>query len=248
MSNAQAIAPRDEEPAGLPAAASGPVTPAEMLNNAIARGASIEVVEKLMAMHERMEAAAARKAFDEAIAEAKSELSPVVKTREGHNSKYADFAAIAAAVDPVLSKHGLSYRHKSEQTDRINVTCILSHRAGHSEQTTLSGPPDTSGSKNAIQAIGSTLTYLQRYTLLLALGLATAHDDDGKAAGAGETVSDDQIDAIEEEMSAAAAETKAKPEVYRANFLKYMRVENVAQIPAKDFDKALAAIKSTRAK
>ena len=54
---------------------------------------------------------------------------------------------------------------------------------GHSEETTLKAPPDTSGSKNSIQAIGSTVTYLERYTLLAATGMAAAGmDNDGRFA------------------------------------------------------------------
>ena len=86
-------------------------------------------------------------------------------------------------VDPIITSHGLSYRFRTQQNDKINVTCILSHKAGHYEETTLSGPADATGSKNAIQAIGSTLTYLQRYSLVQALGLAAANDDDGKSSG-----------------------------------------------------------------
>jgi hypothetical protein len=160
-----------------------PVTPMEMLNTALTRGADVTVLEKLMGLQERWEANQARKAFDAAIAAAKGEIGPIVRNATGHNEKrYADFAAIARTVDPVLTKYGLTYRFRTEQTDRINVTCILSHKDGHSETTTLAGPPDGSGSKNAIQAIGSTLTYLQRYSLVQMLGLASSNDDDGRAA------------------------------------------------------------------
>lgn len=178
MSN-QAIITMKDEPQSAAV-----VTPLAMLNAALERGADVVTMEKLMALHERWEASQARKAFDAAIAEAKAEIEPVVRNATGHNNKrYADFAAIARAVDPIISRHGLSYRFRTNQTDRISVTCILSHRDGHSEETTLSGPPDASGSKNAIQAIGSTLTYLQRYSLVQALGLAAANDDDGRSAG-----------------------------------------------------------------
>jgi hypothetical protein len=162
---------------------SNAITPMEMLNTALSRGADIGVLEKLMALQERWEASQARKAFDAAIAKAKGEIGPVLRNAKGHNDKrYADFAQIARTVDPVLASHGLTYRFRTEQTDRIHVTCILSHRDGHSETTTLAGPPDGSGSKNAIQAIGSTLTYLQRYSLIQMLGLASSNDDDGKSA------------------------------------------------------------------
>ena len=54
------------------------------------------------------------------------------------------------------------------------MTCVLSHRDGHFEETTLTAGRDDSGKKNAIQQVGSTITYLQRYTLKAALGLAAA--------------------------------------------------------------------------
>lgn len=163
--------------------ASQPITPMEMLNTALTRGADITVLEKLMALQERWEANQARKAFDAAIAEAKGEIGPIVRNAKGHNEKrYADFAAIAGTVDPVLTRHGLTYRFRTEQADRIQVTCILSHKDGHSETTTLAGPADKSGAKNDIQAIGSTLTYLQRYSLIQMLGLATSNDDDGRSS------------------------------------------------------------------
>lgn len=214
------------------------LNPLELLDRALSTGASTESLEKLMVLQERWEKNEARKAFDSAIAEAKAEIKPVVRNRQGHNQKrYADFAAIAMACDPILSKHGLSYRFRSQQTERINVTCVLSHRAGHSEETTLSGPADTSGNKNAIQAIGSTLTYLQRYSLIQALGLAAADDDDGISAGA---ITDDQAN----EIRALVTETKADVD----RFLKYIGAPSISDIPADKFKSAKAALESKRAK
>lgn len=236
MSNVATI----EKPADQPATAN-PITPAEMLNSAIARGASIEVIEKLVAMHERMEQSAARRAFDAAIAEAKAEIEPVAKNREGHqNKRYADLAAIARAVDPILARHGLSYRWRSSQSDRISVTCILSHKAGHSEETSLVGPPDQSGSKNVIQAIGSTLTYLQRYTLVELLGLATAEDDDGRAAGMGDKISDEQRERLDKLIDEVGADAD--------KFLAYLKVDFLADLPARQFDRAVSALEAKRVK
>ncbi len=220
-------------------AANAPLTPMEMLNSAVSNGASIEVLEKLMGLQERWEANQARKAFDNAIAAAKAELGPVEKNRTGHNSKrYADFAAIAKTVDPIISEHGLSYRFRTSQDERIHVTCVLTHREGHSEETTLAGPPDGSGNKNAIQAIGSTLTYLQRYSLMQALGLAASEDDDGVAGGAGEKITDDQ----RSELSDLADEVGAD----KAKFCKYLKVASLADIPAAQFERAKSALEAKR--
>lgn len=222
-------------------ASSGAMTPMDMLSRAVDRGADLDMIEKLMDLQERWETNQARKAFDEAIASAKAEIPPIERTGTGHNSKrYATFAAIARVVDPILSKHGLSYRFKTVQGDRISVTCILSHKSGHFEETTLSGPPDASGSKNAIQAIGSTLTYLQRYSLVQMLGLAAADDDDGKASGDGGYISAEQVEQIEALM--ASTNTAA------ARFCGYMKVESIDLIPAKQFQRALDALNQKKAK
>ena len=167
------------------------MTPMAMVAQAVASGASIETLEKLLALQERFEAGQARKAFDNAVSAAKGEIKPIVKDktvgyegRGGGKTSYTHetLGQIASMIDPILHAHGLSYRFRAEQGEKgISVTCILSHRDGFSEETTLSAGADTSGSKNSIQAIGSTTTYLQRYTLKLALGLATTdRDDDGQ--------------------------------------------------------------------
>lgn len=213
------------------------MTPVDMLSLAVERGASIETLEKLMGLRERYEASQARKAFDEAVADAKAGIQPVLKNREGHNGKrYADFAAIAKAIDPIISQFGLSYRFRTTQTDRINVTCILSHKDGHSEETTLSGPADTTGSKNAIQAIGSTLTYLQRYTLVQALGLAASDDDDGRKAGvAVETITEEQAMLLRELIEATNSDTRG--------VLTYVRASDIESIAADKFDSLVAMLK-----
>ncbi|HXJ59402.1 MAG TPA: ERF family protein [Verrucomicrobiae bacterium] len=217
-----------------------PVTPMDMLNRAVSSGADIDMIEKLMNLQERWEASQARKAFDEAVAAAKKEIPPIQRSAKGHNEKrYADFAAIAKVVDPIIGAHGLSYRFRTAQSDRISVTCILSHKAGHSEETTLVGPADTTGNKNAIQAIGSTLTYLQRYSLVQMLGLAAAADDDGKAAGEAGAISLEQV----EELVALADEVGADKEA----FCRYFQVDGIANISTKDFPRAIAALNKKRA-
>jgi hypothetical protein len=216
------------------------VTPMDMLSRAVESGAGLDMVEKLMGLQERWETGQARKAFDKAIAAAKAKITPIQRNAKGHNEKrYADFAAIAKVVDPILSEHGLSYRFRTAQTERISVTCILSHEDGHSEETTLSGPADASGSKNAIQAIGSTLTYLQRYSLVQMLGLAASADDDGKFADSGEAITLEQV----EELVALADEVGADKEA----FCRYFKVDGFADITTKDFPRAVAALNKKRA-
>lgn len=237
----------------LPAAgySATPITPMAMISHAVANGASIEAIEKLMALHERIEAAQARKAFDAALSAAKSEIPVILKNKlvdyastDGKSRtiyRHEDLGEIARTVDPILAKHGLSYRFKtiSEINQPISVTCIVSHRDGHSETNTLTGPRDDSGKKNALQQMGSTISYLQRYTLKAALGLAAAADDDGRASDGGpETLTDEQVGELVELMDSVGA--------HKGRFLQHLRVETLADLPASRFDEAVAALNAKR--
>ncbi len=150
----------------------------------------MERVNQAFDFYERMEKRNAKIAFDLAMANAKAEIPTISKNRtvdfttaKGRTHyTHEDLGEIARTVDPILSKYGLSYRWRTsaEPNEPVRVTCIVSHREGHCEENSLPAPRDDSGSKNNIQAIGSTVTYLQRYTLKAALGLAVSHDDDGQ--------------------------------------------------------------------
>lgn len=167
-------------------------TPMEMLQTALTNGASVDTMEKLLALQERWEKGNARRAFDHAMAEIRGVLPDIVKDREVNyvsggkttNYRFEDLSSITRALSPVMHDHGLSFRWRTDsESGRVSVTCIVSHRDGHVEETTLSAAPDTSGGKNPIQAIGSAVTYLQRYTLKAAMGIAASNDDDGIASG-----------------------------------------------------------------
>jgi hypothetical protein len=206
-----------------------------------ARDPSVDIdkMSQLMKWRQEMIADQRRAAFDEAVALAKAAIPVIVKNAKSHNNKYADLAEIARKVDPVLSDHGLRYRFRTLQTDSaISVTCVLTHKDGHSEENTLTGPVDATVGKNPIQAIGSTLTYLQRYSLVQALGLAASDDDDGRAAGSATTVTALQL----RELETLAAEVKADV----PKFCRFFKVEEMAALPAKEFDRAKQMMEAKR--
>lgn len=215
------------------------LTPMEMLQSAVERGADINVIEKLMNLQERWEAHQARRAFDEAISAAKAEIPVITKNRavdftsqKGRTHyRHEDLGEIVNVVTPILGRYGLSFRFRTiTEAKSVSVTCIISHRDGHFEENTLSASHDESGNKNSIQAIGSTITYLQRYTLKAALGLAASNDDDGKAAGtqAQRTIAPDQVEQLR-----AALSFRNIPE---DRALKRFKVEALEDIYAVDFD------------
>ena len=232
------------------------LTPMDMLDRAIASGASVEVLEKLMGLQERWErnqerlaGIAARRAFDEALAAAQAEMPTITKNRSASFGpgktayQYEDLAEIVQTVDPILSKHGLrkSWVTSTPEGGRISVTCIIAHRAGHREENTLSAAADTSGSKNSIQAIGYSGDVLQRYTLKSALGLAAAVDDDGRAAGKdigngnGGTISEAQVAEIRTlVMQAAPLGSTTAIKIFET----WLGIPSIEQMPVAKFEKA----------
>lgn len=232
-----------DEPASLAS-----ITPMALIERAMSTGNGLEMIDKFMDMQERWDMRNARKAFDEAISAAKAEIPNITKNREVDftsakgrtNYRYEDLGNIAKTVAPILAKHGLSYRYRatSNVNEPVTVTCIVSHRAGHFEEITLTAGRDESGNKNSIQAVGSTITYLQRMTLKAALGLAVSNDDDGKTAEAGDTITLEQV----EQLVALADEVGADKEA----FCRYFRVAGFADIPIKDFERAKSALNKKR--
>lgn len=221
------------------------MTPMEMVGRALEMGVSAEILKQMMDLRDREDSKQARKAFDTAISKAKARMTPVVKNATGHNNKrYADFSAVSRMVDPILSEYGLSYRFKTTQTDKITVTCVLSHEDGHSEETTLSAPSDTTGNKNAIQAIGSTITYLSRYSLMASLGLSASEDDDGRSAGKSEdqlrTISPEQVKTI----LALLDETGSDIE----KFCQMGKIGAVPEMLASQFDSAVQLLNQKKTK
>lgn len=244
-----ALTIREEDylpPVRQPAEAPQAMTPMIMLSQAVERGASMEMLEKLMGLQERWEANQARKAFDAALAAAKAEIPVITKNRRvgfetkgggETNYQHEDLGEIARTIDPILAKHGLSYRFRtvSEVNQPVSVTCVVAHRDGHSETNTLTAGRDDSGKKNLIQQIGSTITYLQRYTLKAALGLAASADDDGRKSEPVDLITEEQIMELRDLLEATGSDIP--------RFKAYMKVEDLADIRADRFDAAVKLLK-----
>ena len=168
-------------------------TPAAMMQIALEHNADPAVLQKLLDIQEQWEATQARKAYVDAMTKFKSECPAVLgkdatvdfPTSKGRTRyTHATLGGIVSTITPMLSQNGLSISWETTQgNNMVSVTCHITHCLGHRESTTLVGPRDESGNKNMIQAVGSAVTYLQRYTLLSALGLATADQDNDGGAG-----------------------------------------------------------------
>jgi hypothetical protein len=180
------LMPVDKAP--MPAAIRADDTPMAMLAEAVRKGMDVATIKDLMQLQKEWEANEARKAFNVAFAAFKAESVEIVKgtlIESGplKGKKHADLFDVVSATMPALSKHGLStaWKLSKDEPAWMEVTCTLSHSAGHSESVSMGGAPDDGPGRNAIQARGSVKTYLERYTLTAILGLAARDaDDDGK--------------------------------------------------------------------
>lgn len=207
----------------------------------------LDKMERLLSMHERIIERQAKASYSASLAQMQPELPMIgerggIKNKDGVvQSRYALWEDVVSQITPVLSRHGfaLSFRTGND-AGGVTVTGVLSHRDGHSEQTTLTLPIDASGSKNAVQSVGSSTSYGKRYTAAALLNLRTGDVDDDGQAGGGGFITEAQAADIEALITEVGAN--------RAFFLKYLKAESVERIPASKYSNAVAALEKKRAR
>ncbi len=177
--------PEPTEPQAL-----APMQPAPVVNmfERLASDPNVDVakLEKLIEMQERIIAHNARSAFNTAFAEMQGEIPAIVERAKTNNGTYAPLEDIQDAVRPILKRHGFSISFCTEWPDpkTVKVIGILTHREGHERRSEFLSGADASGNKNAIQGLGSAVSYGRRYTTKDLLNITTrGADDDGYAAG-----------------------------------------------------------------
>jgi hypothetical protein len=119
----------------------------------------------------------------------------------------------------------------------VTVTATLGHVGGHAEETTMTLPHDSSGSKNAVQAIGSSTSYGKRYTALSLLNITTrGEDDDGNGGSSpGGVVTEDDLMKLREMIEAVDANENA--------FCRFLRIDKLTDLPAARFPAAMEALR-----
>lgn len=215
-------------------------SPDRLIALAIEQGADVDKLEKLMQLQERWNANQARSAFYAALSQFQMNCPVITKSKSGYDDRYryAPLDKITEAIKGVMNACGLTYRwEQAEEADKITVTCIINHIQGHAESTSLTGSPDTSGSKNAIQSRGSVVQYLRRYTLESALGISTSmSDNDGGKP----------VEMLDENQVANLTALMEEVGANKGQFLKYLKVEKLENLPKADYGKAVAALEKKR--
>lgn len=198
-------------------------------------------MERLMAMYERVEVKRAEAEFAEALADMQPHLPAIAergKAKVNGDVRYtfALWEDINAAIKPILQQYGFALSFRTDFTDGIAVTGVLTHRSGHSERTTIKLPTDASGSKNAVQAVASSVSYGKRYTAGALLNLTSHGEDDDAFKAAVEYCTDEQLATLNEWIKATGSD--------KAKFLKFLKVDSLDKLPAKQYDKALSALRA----
>lgn len=191
-----------------------------------------EKLERLLAVQERWEDRNAEREFNVALHEFQADCPAIVKDANAHNSRYATYEHLKKSIRQYMDRHGFSDSYDNEVNDQgqiCAVVCRLSHIGGHSRITRFPVTPDTSGSKNHIQAVGSAQSYGRRYALVAALGLVIAEemDDDGQAAGAGPLIDPEKAN----ELDSLLGELEALEKGAAKRFIGWAGVADVAELP-----------------
>ena len=220
-----------------------------MVETAMASGRGIEQLDKLLDLQIKWDAEQARKAWHAAMAAFKADPIVIEKrklvefaTRDNDvtSYKHATLADVVDAVVAGMGRHGLSHRWDvNQEGGTITVTCYVTHRDGHSEKVTMQAAPDSSGKKNSIQQVASAVTYLQRYTLMAAAGVAAKDvDDDGIRYESKDdpSITEEQAKILQDLIGLVVNDERAFLDWCGAPSRVGYRIETIADLPAKHFD------------
>jgi hypothetical protein len=214
-----------------------------------ARDPSIDMdrLERLLAMKERAELKAAEGEYNDAMALVQAEMTPIA--RDSNNpqtrSKYASYHAIDKAVRPIYTKRGFRVSFDEEETaasDMVRVIAIVT-KGRHAERYHYDSPIITKGMKGnemmtLTHARASADTYAKRYLMGRIFNLSTGEDDDGNAAGMGETITMEQMDNLIILVGESGADMSA--------FCRLLKVDNLKELPLRQFPSAIALLKAKK--
>jgi hypothetical protein len=193
---------------------------------------NVEKMEKILDVQERILDKQAELEFNQAMSLAMVKVPSVERKTKGQTKKYATFESINKIVKPIISQHGLyiSFITEFQSDNFLMVTAKITHKAGHSQETSMRFPFDPSGNKNAIQAVGSAISYGKRYTMNALLNITT-HDEDDDGFSTSKTIGKIEIERLNNGL--------AKSGIGLDVLCKYMKVERLSDIKLEKYNNAL---------
>ena len=215
-------------------------------------GVSVEKLERLVGLHERMSDRAAAKEFAVAVSNFQNECPAIEKKskaridgRSGtkYSYNYPELDQIERTIRPHLHKNGLSYTWDGEVTEKtVTSICILRHINGHHEKSRFSMPIDSSNQRmdRGKQTTG-TNTVAKRQSLIMVLGLTTCDPDTDGNIDSTDTITKEQVANLQ---GLVANVDKGGDTLKR--LLKYLQVDNIEGIRAVDYANAVATLERMR--
>lgn len=216
------------------------MSPVQTIMELSKQGIKIEDIREMLQLQKEYAAMEAEKLYVSAMAEFKKNPPEITKDTNVNYTKkdgtvvnynHANLGNVTSKINSSLADHGFSVSWETTQPDNsIEVTCKITHKLGHCEKTSMKAPPDTSAGKNSIQAIASTVTYLERYTLLALTGLATHDQDDDGAGIAIEYVGDEKQGIIRDLLISLDSD--------EGKFLDWLECDSIDKMTEYDYKRA----------
>lgn len=171
------------------------VDPQAIIMKALEVNPTPELLREMLEVEKEWRAEMAKRAFVAAMAKFKQECPSVLAKTATANFqassgpvqyKWTPLEVIIEIVTPHLARNDLSVKWQERQSDGVVMsTCIVKHALGHSEENSLAARPKPNKLLSPAQEVATAVTSLRRYTLLGALGLATAEMDDAEGSSKG---------------------------------------------------------------
>lgn len=213
----------------------------------VKNNASVEIVERVVALKERMEDREAARQFNEALANFQADCPTILKDRtgkmvsgagQGYEYQYADLATLTKTIRPHLKRNGLSYSWNTKaEGGNIEVVCTVRHIAGHKESSSCVLPTETRAGMSSQQKVGAARKYGERLSLIQALGITTA-DTDTDAAEEHQRITPQQAD----DLLALADEVG----INKPKFLKWLKAGDFSEILASQYANAVRTLEDKR--
>lgn len=223
-------------------------TIADLLRVAIERDTPVEQLEKLVELHERMEARQAAREFARAFAAFQAEVPSIKRNKEGkvlstkgnYSFTYADLDETVMTIRPIAAKNGLSFGWDHVVTkDTLTSIFTVRHEAGHSVSNQYMLPVDNPSGMSPQQKVGAAQTFADRRSMNSGLGL-TSSDEDAEAIAAVDPtpINDDQAIIINDLIAETAANVQ--------KVLTFADAESIAKIRAIDYERVVAALEERK--
>lgn len=234
---------------GVAAASETAVTLQVLMQAARDPNVKPENLERYLAMHKELLADQRKEEFNAAMGRLQPRLPRIKKNgrieivdkqtgQVKQSTPFARYEDLDRVIRPLLFEEGFTgFSFTTEERTvaggGIVVHGKLSHKCGHSEVSSMPVPLDTSGSKNNIQGMGSSLSYGKRYLVCAMLNIITEGEDTDGHQVTG-PIGEREVNMLIDLMKQAGMDPAAE-----AKFKTHMKVKALSDILLRDYPQAV---------